>query len=132
MSLMVAEEVLDGALRSVSAAEHEPLLETFLGRFRELVARTGVEFLKDGANLEQILSGVFHTTLEEHFQAIHDAFRAEGDKRWLDQGLELERQLLVRLAKRKHATDVVESVAALLAGVDNPDRLQDVGGWIVD
>ncbi|MCY4596655.1 MAG: hypothetical protein OXC19_17870 [Bryobacterales bacterium] len=41
-------------------------------------------------------------------------------------------RLLVRLAKRKHGTDVAGPVATLLAGIDNPDRLQDVGEWIVD
>ncbi len=135
VSLVVAAEVQEGALRLLSTAEHEPLRGTFLGWFRQLVARTGVdlEFLEDRANMEQVeQSGVLHTTLEERFQAIHDAFRAESDKRGLDQGLERERRLLVRLAKRKHGTDVAGPVATLLAGIDNPDRLQDVGEWIVD
>ena len=67
---------------------------------------------------------------------MHDVYRAEGEKRGLrrglEQGLERERQLLVRQARRKFGTDVAESLAGLLAGIDDPDRLQDVGEWIID
>ena len=77
-------------------------------------------------------SGALRTTLEERFRAMHDAFRAEGEERGLEQGLERERQLLVRLAGRKFGTHIGEAVAGLLAGIDDPDRLQDVGEWIVD
>ena len=81
-------------------------------------------------------SGASRTTLKERFKAMHDTFRAEGEERGLEeglgQGLERERQLLVRLTGRKFGTHVAEAVAGLLAGIDNPDRLQDVGEWIVD
>ena len=134
-----AADVLEGALRLLASAEQEPLRETFLGWFRQLVGRTGVdlEFLEDRARMEQMeQSGALRTTLEERFRAIHDAFRAEGEERGLEQGLEQglerERQLLVRLAGRKFGTHVGEAVAGLLAGIDDPDRLQDVGEWIVD
>jgi len=130
-----AAEVLEGALRLLASAEQEPLRETFLGWFRQLVGRAGVdlEFLEDRARMEQMeQSGALRTTLEERFRAMHDAFRAEGEERGLEQGLERERQLLVRLAGRKFGTHIGEAVAGLLAGIDDPDRLQDVGEWIVD
>ena len=138
-----AAEVLQGALRLLASAEQEPLRETFLGWFRQLVGRAGVdlEFLEDRAKMEQMeQSGALRTTLEERFRAMHDAFRAEGEERGLEQGLERgleqglerERQLLVRLAGRKFGTYIGEAVAGLLAGIDDPDRLQDVGEWIVD
>jgi len=138
-----AAEVLEGALRLLASAEQEPLRETFLGWFRQLVGRAGVdlEFLEDRARMEQMeQSGALRTTLEERFRAMHDAFRAEGEERGLEQGLERgleqglerERQLLVRQAGRKFGTHIGEAVAGLLAGIDDPDRLQDVGEWIVD
>ena len=138
-----AAEVLEGALRLLATGEHEQLRETFLGWFRQLVGRSGVdlEFLEDRAKMEQMAqSGALRTTLEERFRAMHDVYRAEGEQRGLrrgleqglEQGLERERQLLVRLARRKFGTDVAEALAGLLAGIDDPDRLQDVGEWIVD
>ncbi len=99
--------------------------------------------------LEQIRhSGELRPTLEERFQARFDALRAEGEERGLQKGLRQgeerglqkgqeqslrrERQLLIRLADRKFGTEVRESAARLLAAIDDPDRLQDVGVWIVD
>ena len=134
-----AAEVLEGALRLLAAGEQEQLRETFLGWFRQLVGRSGVdlEFLEDRATMEQMeQSGALRTTLEERFRAVHDVYRAEGEERGLrrdlEQGLERERQLLVRQARRKFGTDAAESLAGLLAGIDDPERLQDVGEWIVD
>lgn len=126
-----AAEVLGGALRLLAAAEREAPRETFLGSFRQLVAHAGMdfEFAEDRANMQPMgQSGVLCTTLGERFQAMHDAFRAESETR----GLERERQRLVRLAGRKCGTDVAEPVAPQLAGIDKPDRLQDVGEWIVN
>ena len=72
------------------------------------------------------------TTLDERFRALHDAYRAEGVEQELDRGLERERRLLVRQVERKFGTEVAETVARLLVGIGDPDRLQDVGEWIVD
>ncbi len=119
--------------------ESEELRERFLGWLRLLVQRAGVdlEFLEDRVMLEQIRhSGELRPTLEERFQARFDALRAEGEEQGLQkglrQGLHRERQLLLRLADRKFGTEVRESVARLLTAIEDPDRLQDVGDWIVD
>ena len=77
-------------------------------------------------------NGELRTTLEERFRALHDAYRAEGVEQELERGLERERRLLVRQVERKFGTEVAEPVARLLAGIGDPDRLQDVGEWIVD
>ena len=50
----------------------------------------------------------------------------------LAQGLERERQLLVRQVGRKFGPDVADLAAGLLAGTSDPDRLLDVGEWILD
>ena len=134
-----AADLLEDALRLLSSAEREQLRETFLSWFRLLLGRAGVdlEFLEDRAMMERMArSGELRTTLEERFQALHDAYRAEGVERGLERGLERElqreRQLLVRQVGRKFGTDVAEPVSGLLAGIGDPDRLQDVGEWIVD
>ncbi len=145
------ERVLEGLLRLLESEEYRELRERFLGWLRLLVQRAGVdlEFLEDRVMLEQIRhSGELRPTLEERFQARFDALRAEGEERGLrqglrqgeerglqkgqEQGLQRERQLLVRQADRKFGTELREPVARLLAAIDDPDRLQDIGEWIVD
>ena len=81
-------------------------------------------------------SGALRTTLEQRFQALRDADIAKGEARGLarglEQGLARERQLLVRQMGRKFGPDVADLAAGLLAGTSDPDRLLDVGEWIVD
>ena len=114
-----------------------------LSRFRPLVARTGVDLdiLEGPEMLDRIEeSGALRTTLEQRFQALRDADVARGEKRGLERGekrglargLERERQLLVRQVGRKFGPDVADLAAGLLAGTGDPDRLLDVGEWILD
>ena len=130
-----ATAVLERALRLLSAAERENLRDTFLSWFRLLVARTGVDLdiLEDPEMLERIEeSGALRTTLEQRFQALRDADIAKGEARGLERGLEQGRQLLVRQVGRRFGPDVADVAAGRLAGIRDPDRLQDVGEWIVD
>jgi hypothetical protein len=93
--------------------------------------------------MEQV--GALRTTLEERFEALHDAIRTEARA----EGIERERKLLRRQTERKFGTEAALRVAGLLAGTDdqsrlelrvagllartdNPSRLQDVGEWIID
>lgn len=95
-------------------------------------AEVELEFVQDTAKTEQMEQcGKLLTTLEKRFQEVHDAFRAEGEERGLQSGLERERQLLVRLTKRKFGDHVGSPFATLLAGIGGSDRLQDVGEWVV-
>ena len=84
--------------------------------------------------MEQV--GALRTTLEERFEALHDAIRAEaraeGVQQGIQQAIERQRKLLCRLAERKFGTEAALRVAGLLAGTDDPSRLQDVGEWIID
>ena len=77
-------------------------------------------------------SGALRTTLEQRFQALRDADIAKGEARGLERGLERQRQLLVRQVGRRFGPDVADLAAGLLAGISDPDRLQDVGEWIFD
>ena len=54
--------------------------------------------------------------------------RANG----LAQGIEHQRALLCRLAARRFGAETAAPLAALLAGIDDPERLAEVGDRIVD
>ncbi len=58
--------------------------------------------------------------------------RAEGMERGRAEGIERERSLLCRQAGRRFGTPVGDRLAALLAGVIDPARLDQVGDLIVD
>jgi hypothetical protein len=76
--------------------------------------------------MEQV--GALRTTLEERFEALHDAIRTEARA----EGIERERKLLRRQTERKFGTEAALRVAGLLAGTDDQSRLEDVGEWIID
>ncbi len=58
--------------------------------------------------------------------------RAQGIEQGRAQGIEQGRALLCRLAARKFGDDTSERLAAALAGVTDPDRLAQVGDWIIE
>ena len=55
-----------------------------------------------------------------------------GMQRGRAEGLERERALLLRLTQRRFGADVSEALSKLLKGVEDPDRLTEVGDWVVD
>ena len=60
----------------------------------------------------------------------------EWTEQWVEQGLEQgrveERALLCRQAARKFDADAGQQLAAALAEVTDPDRLAQVGDWIIE
>ena len=58
--------------------------------------------------------------------------RAEGVEQGRAEGVEQERTLLCRLATRKFDAASGEGLSAALAGVTDPDRLAQVGDWIIE
>ena len=58
--------------------------------------------------------------------------RAEGMERGRAEGTERERALLLRLAQRRFGADVAKALSDLIEGVADPDRLAEVGDWVVD
>ncbi len=54
-----------------------------------------------------------------------------GEARERTRGLERERALLARLADRKFGADAASRLAAAVAGVDDPDRLEEVGDAVI-
>ena len=58
-------------------------------------------------------------------------------ERGIEQGrfkgrVEGERALLIRLAQRRFGANVAEALSKLVGGVDDPDRLAEVGDMVVD
>ena len=58
--------------------------------------------------------------------------REQGLEQGREQGLEQGRALLCRLAARKFDTATGERLSAVLAEVADPDRLAEVGDWIIE
>ena len=58
--------------------------------------------------------------------------RTEGIEQGRTEGIEQERALLCRQAGRKFDAGAAEGLAAALAGVTDPDRLAQVGDWIIE
>ena len=58
--------------------------------------------------------------------------REEGVRRGREEGRAEERALLLRLTARRFGADTAEALAGLLEGVDDADRLAEVGEMIVD
>ena len=57
---------------------------------------------------------------------------AQGMEKGIEQGRHEERALLCRLAARKFDAGAAEGLAAALAGATDPDRLAQVGDWIIE
>ena len=68
-----------------------------------------------------------HVTIEER--------AGEWPKRWMRegiaQGLAHERTLLRRMAASRFGAETAERLATVLAGISDPERLADVGEWLV-
>ena len=57
---------------------------------------------------------------------------AQGREQGIAQGRAEERALLCRLAARKFDAATAQRLAAVLADVADPDRLTQVGDWIIE
>ena len=55
----------------------------------------------------------------------------QGREQGLEQGLAHERALLRRQAATRFGTDTAERLEAVLAGIPDPERLAEVGEWLV-
>ena len=56
----------------------------------------------------------------------------QGREQGLEQGRSEERALLCRLAARKFDAGTAQRLAAALAEVADPERLAEVGDWIIE
>ena len=72
------------------------------------------------------------TMLEETVREWTADWVAEGREQGLEQGRAEERALLCRQAARKFGAATGERLSAALAEVADPDRLAEVGDWIIE
>jgi hypothetical protein len=63
-----------------------------------------------------------------------EVYKAErqGEQQGLARGLAAERMLLRRLGKRRFDDPATNRFAALLGLIDDPERLAEIGEWILD
>ena len=91
-------------------------IEAGIAREEARLAREEARLAREEARLAREMEGAVART------------RAET----LEQGLERERTLLSRQAVRKFGAETGARLAALLAGVADPDRLAEIGDSVVD
>ena len=58
--------------------------------------------------------------------------REQGRKEGREEGIAEERRLVCRMAARKFAADTAPRLSALLEDVADPERLAQVGEWIIE
>ena len=100
------------------------------GRAEVLQALQARQTGADGADTEE------PTTLEHRMDEWEQEWfrqgREEGIRRGRDEGRAEERALLLRLTARRFGAETAEALGRLLEGVDDTDRLAEVGEMIVD
>ena len=72
------------------------------------------------------------TMLSENVREWTAGWVAEGREQGLEQGRAEERALLCRQAARKFDADAARRLEAVLAEVTDPERLAQVGDWIIE
>ena len=56
----------------------------------------------------------------------------QGIEKGVLQGLNAERTLLHRIAQRRFDASTAEQLVELLQTVEDPDRLTDIGEWVIE
>ena len=69
---------------------------------------------------------------EEKFRLGRVAGMEQGMARGRAEGIERERALLLRQANRRFGADIAKALSELIKGTDDPNRLMEVGDWVVD
>ena len=148
-----AEEALHRLFEALPDAEDRSLGEVLLGWLRALVDRAGALEREEFEEMVQRASvGRLRGRPEDRLRAWFEAARAEGEALGLKRGEALglergealgleraealalvrERALLQRLATVRFGAGTGDRLAALLAEVTDPDRLAQIGEWIIE
>ena len=72
------------------------------------------------------------TLLAERIDEFAERHLERGREQGRERGLEEERALLARQAARKFGAGTAERLAALLGGIDDPERLAEIGEAVID
>ena len=112
---------------------YRELMRAFAGWVRRLenrLAPSGAERLPPAATLEEVAM-----TLEERVAEWPKQWLREGREQGLEEGrergLEHERALLRRMATSRFGAGTAELLAEMLARIADPERLAEVGEWLV-
>ncbi len=133
--------VVESLRRALAGPEHAELRRAFGATLRHMLeanrfgASDGAlaERLRRVGDLEDL--GAMETLFAERL----DEWMAEREARGLERGasrertlgLERERALLARQAGRKFGADAASRLSAAVAGVEDPDRLEEVGDAVI-
>ena len=121
-------------MRSVGRPRHASLRRAFAEWTRQVVEGSGLASAQPG------LSGVLRrleqtgeldemgTLLAERIDEFAERHLEQGR----EQGLDQERSLLARQAARKFGAETAERFAALLGGIDDAERLAEIGEAVID
>ena len=108
--------------------EEPPMLAETLDEWAEEKFQLGrVEGMEQG--MEQGLEQGLERGMERGMERGRAEGRVEGR---VEGQVEGERALLLRQAGRRFGADVAEALSKLVGGVDDPDRLAEVGDLVVD
>lgn len=129
--LLRVVDVLRELLRSPRDGE---LRRAFADWVRRL-ARRLVPAVEDALPPAQMTLEDVRMTLEERVAQWPKQWfqegREEGREEGLEQGLQHERSLLCRMATSRFGPDTAARLSETLARIADPDRLADVGDWLV-
>ena len=120
-------DMLRERLRDSDDAELRRAFTEWVWRLaRRLVPEEGEEPLPVRTTLEDV-----RMTLEERVAQWPKQWIQEGLEQGLEHGLEHERALLLRQTTSRFGPDTAEHLSGTLARIADPDRLADIGDWIV-
>ena len=139
--------IVDKALRVLRGTPRGELYDVFIPWFGMLAKRFGsdLKFLEDRDMIaKQEAEGDVRLLVEDRIQAQidriaaqgreegHEEGRSQGHEEGRAEGLERERSLLRRLVAWRYGTDTAQQVNPLLAATEDPERLTNVGNWIME
>ena len=119
-------ETLLGLLREQGDAELVRAFLAWVGQVLRSRRFRGMD-LESLPRLEKM-----RTMLEETVREWTAEWMEQGREQGLEQGRSEERALLCRLAARKFDAGTAQRLAAALAEVADPERLAEVGDWIIE
>ncbi len=124
--------------RLLAGPEHESLRRAFAEWVRRTVERSRAASENPGLSgtlrmLEEAGDlGAMESLLAENIDKYVDEQVARGIERGIERGMERERALLARQAARKFGAATAARLAALLEGVSDPARLEEIGESVID
>ena len=126
--------VLDAALEALIDWLQEPhgstLTRAFYVWVRQVVAYRFPEAKAELSRISELAE--VRTMLAERMKEWTEEWFEQGIERGRAEGQAEERALLRRLAVRKFDADTAERLSGLLDGVTDPERLTEIGEWIIE